>query len=156
MPTKQIKFSSNYRKEINVKSQQQPIAFLADEVAKEVGLEIMYAIYPILIEKIEAGNVYLGQGGNQINVGDIYDVYEMTESKIKDSYTGENLGNVEIKVGSIKITNKNSKFSVAQIIKSNYDLSEEFKSEKFMVKPSKAAEITETSSKEKRKIDQKW
>ena len=110
----------------------------------------------IKIEKIEAGNVYLGQGGNQINVGDIYDVYEMTESKIKDSYTGENLGNVEIKVGSIKITNKNSKFSVAQIIKSNYDLSEEFKSEKFMVKPSKAAEITETSSKEKRKIDQKW
>ena len=36
VPTKQIKFSSNYRKEINVKSQQQPIAFLADEVAKEV------------------------------------------------------------------------------------------------------------------------
>jgi hypothetical protein len=83
-------------------------------------------------------------------------VYEMTESKIKDSYTGENLGNVEIKVGSIKITNKNSKFSVAQIIKSNYDLSEDFKSEKFMVKPSKTAETTETSSKEKRKIDQKW
>ena len=129
---------------------------MAHEVAKEVGLEIMYAIYPILIEKIEAGNVYLGQGGGQINVGDIYDVYEMTESKIKDSYTGENLGNAEIKVGSIKKKHKNSKFSVAQITKSNYDLSENFKLEKFIVKPSKKTETTENSSKEKRKIDQKW
>ena len=156
MPTKQIKFSSNYRKEINVKSQQQPIAFLADEAAKEVGLEIMYAIYPILIEKIENGNVYLGQGGGQINVGDIYDVYEMTPSKIKDSYTGENLGNAEIKVGSIKITDKNAKFSVAQITKSNYDLSKDFKLEKFVVKPNKKIETAESGSKEQRKIDQKW
>ena len=156
VPTKQIKFSSNYRKEINVKSQQQPIAFLADEAAKEVGLEIMYAIYPILIEKIENGNVYLGQGGGQINVGDIYDVYEMTPSKIKDSYTGENLGNAEIKVGSIKITDKNSKFSVAQITKSNYDLSVDFKLEKFVVKPNKNLEATKTGSKEPKKIDQKW
>jgi phosphopantetheinyl transferase (holo-ACP synthase)/TolB-like protein len=156
VPTKQIKFSSNYRKEINVKSQQQPIAFLADEAAKEVGLEIMYAIYPILIEKIENGNVYLGQGGGQINVGDIYDVYEMTPSKIKDSYTGENLGNAEIKVGSIKITDKNSKFSVAQITKSNYDLSVDFKLEKFIVKPNKNLEATKTGSKEPKKIDQKW
>lgn len=156
VPTKQIKFSSNYRKEINVKSQQQPIAFLADEAAKEVGLEIMYAIYPILIEKIENGNVYLGQGGGQINVGDIYDVYEMTPSKIKDSYTGENLGNAEIKVGSIKITDKNSKFSVAQITKSNYDLSADFKLEKFVVKPNKKIQTNETGSKEPKKIDQKW
>jgi len=155
VPTKQIKYSSNLRKEYSLKSQQQPMAFLADKIAQDVGLEIMYAIYPILIEKIEADNVFLGQGGNQIKTGDLYDVYEISESKIKDSYTGENLGNIQVKVGQVEIIDKNSKFSVAKIVKSNYDLSSKFKPEKFMVKPSKQSnEINKNNN--KKEMDQKW
>jgi len=155
VPTKQIKYSSNLRKEYSLKSQQQPMAFLSDKIAQDVGLEIMYAIYPILIEKIEADNVFLGQGGNQIKTGDLYDVYEISESKIKDSYTGENLGNIQVKVGQVEIIDKNSKFSVAKIVKSNYDLSSKFKPEKFMVKPSKQSnEINKNNN--KKEMDQKW
>ena len=155
VPTKQIKYSSNLRKEYSLKSQQQPMAFLADKIAQDVGLEIMYAIYPILIEKIETDNVFLGQGGNQIKTGDLYDVYEISESKIKDSYTGENLGNIQVKVGQVEIVDKNSKFSVAKIVKSNYDLSSKFKPEKFMVKPSKQSnEINKNNN--KKEMDQKW
>ena len=155
VPTKQIKYSSNLRKEYSLKSQQQPMAFLADKIAQDVGLEIMYAIYPILIEKIETDNVFLGQGGNQIKTGDLYDVYEISESKIKDSYTGENLGNIQVKVGQVEIIDKNSKFSVAKIVKSNYDLSSKFKPEKFMVKPSKQSnEINKNNN--KKEMDQKW
>jgi len=155
VPTKQIKYSSNLRKEYSLKSQQQPMAFLSDKIAQDVGLEIMYAIYPILIEKIETDNVFLGQGGNQIKTGDLYDVYEISESKIKDSYTGENLGNIQVKVGQVEIIDKNSKFSVAKIVKSNYDLSSKFKPEKFMVKPSKQSnEINKNNN--KKEMDQKW
>jgi len=155
VPTKQIKYSSNLRKEYSLKSQQQPMAFLSDKIAQDVGLEIMYAIYPILIEKIEADNVFLGQGGNQIKTGDLYDVYEISESKIKDSYTGENLGKIQVKVGQVEIIDKNSKFSVAKIVKSNYDLSSKFKPEKFMVKPSKQSnEINKNNN--KKEMDQKW
>jgi len=155
VPTKQIKYSSNLRKEYSLKPQQQPMAFLADKIAQDVGLEIMYAIYPILIEKIETDNVFLGQGGNQIKTGDLYDVYEISESKIKDSYTGENLGNIQVKVGQVEIVDKNSKFSVAKIVKSNYDLSSKFKPEKFMVKPSKQSnEINKNNN--KKEMDQKW
>ncbi|MBL6758770.1 MAG: hypothetical protein ISQ17_03365 [Pelagibacteraceae bacterium] len=156
VPTKQIKYSSNLRKEYNLRSEQQPIAYLADVVAQEVGLEIMYAIYPILVEKIESENVFLGQGGNQIKIGDLYDIYEISDSKIKDSYTGENLGNIQTKIGQVKIVDKNSKFSVAKIVKSNYDLSSKFLPEKYMVKPAKKIEDLDKNKTNKKEMDQKW
>ena len=119
----------------------------------------MYAIYPILVEKIEDDMLFLGQGGNQIKIDDQYTIYERTETKIKDSYTGETLGNVEKVVGKAKIIDSNSKFSVAQIIEEKYDLSEDFKPRKYMVKPIKKVKKNKVSSKTKKKkkaIDQEW
>ena len=81
-------------------------------------------------------------------------------TKIKDSYTGETLGNVEKVVGKAKIIDSNSKFSVAQIIEQKYDLSEDFKSRKYMVKPIKEVKKTKRSNdkikKKKKAIDQEW
>ena len=53
----------------------------------------------------------------------------------------------------------NSKFSVAQIIEQKYDLSEDFKPRKYMVKPIKKIKKNKVSSKTKKKkkaIDQEW
>ena len=119
----------------------------------------MYAIFPILIEKIENELAYLGQGGSQLKVGDIYDVYERTDEKIKDTYTGEILGNVEKKVAKATITDVNSKFSVAEISEEKYDLAVEFKPTKFVVKPIKEKENVKTNkkkSKKKKKLDDEW
>ena len=157
--TGQIKYSSKVNLEVDLKKQSQPIPNLINLKAQNAGLEIMYAIYPILVEKIEDGVLYLGQGGNQIKVDDIYTIYERKESKIKDTYTGENLGNVEKVVGKASIIDSNTKFSVAKIIEQEYDLSEDFKPRKYMVKPYKKVKKKESSSKEKKKkkaIDQEW
>ena len=91
----------------------------------------------VLVEKIEDDLLYLGQGGNQIKVDDNFTIYERTDSKIKDTYTGETLGNVEKVVGKATIVDSNAKFSVAQITEQKYDLSEDFKPRKYMVKPIK-------------------
>ena len=157
--TGQVKYSSKVNLEVDLKKQSQPIPYLINLTAQNAGLEIMYAIYPILVEKIEDGVLYLGQGGNQIKVDDIYTIYERKESKIKDTYTGENLGNVEKVVGKASIVDSNTKFSVAKIIEQEYDLSEDFKPRKYMVKPYKKVKKKESSSKEKKKkkaIDQEW
>ena len=159
VPTNQIKYSSKVNLEIDLKKQNQPIPYLFNLTAKNAGLEIMYAIYPILVEKIEEDMLFLGQGGNQIKIDDDFIIYERTDSKIKDSYTGETLGNVEKVVGKAKIIDSNSKFSVAQIIEQKYDLSEDFKPRKFMVKPIKRVKKINVSSKTKKKkkaIDQEW
>jgi hypothetical protein len=159
VPTGQIKYSSKVALEVDIKKQTQPIPYLFNLIAQEAGLEIMYAIYPILVEKIEDDLLYLGQGGNQIKVDDNFTIYERTDSKIKDTYTGETLGNVEKVVGKATIIDSNAKFSVAQITEQKYDLSEDFKPRKYMVKPIKEIKKKKSSTKTKKKkkaIDQEW
>ena len=159
VPTGQIKYSSKVALEVDIKKQTQPITYLFNLTAQKAGLEIMYAIYPILVEKIEDDLLYLGQGGNQIKVDDNFTIYERTDSKIKDTYTGETLGNVEKVVGKATIIDSNAKFSVAQITEQKYDLSEDFKPRKYMVKPIKEIKKKKSSTKTKKKkkpIDQEW
>ena len=159
VPTGQIKYSSKVALEVDIKKQTQPIPYLFNLTAQKAGLEIMYAIYPILVEKIEDDLLYLGQGGNQIKVDDNFIIYERTDSKIKDTYTGETLGNVEKVVGKATIIDSNAKFSVAQITEQKYDLGEDFKPRKYMVKPLKEIKKKKSSTKTKKKkkaIDQEW
>ena len=150
VPTKQIKYASKIREEINLKKQSQPMAFFIEQSSLKIGQEILYAIYPILIEKIKGDIAYLGQGGMQIEIGDIYDIYEMSDEVIKDSRTGEKLGKMEFKVGEAEIIDKNAKFSIAKI-NSNDDLSENFKPVKYYVKPSKQPKKEKKTSKKKKK-----
>lgn len=160
VPTKQIKYSSDVNLEIDLKKQNQPLTYLSNLTAQKAGVEIMYAIYPILVEKIEGDLLYLGQGGNQISLNDQYSLYERTDQKIKDSYTGETLGNVEKKIGLVEIVDSNSKFSIAKIIETDKNLDNNFEPRKYMVKPYKyAKEIKKKKSserikKKKKKIDE--
>ena len=160
VPTTQIKYSSSVSLEVNLKKQNQPLVYLSDMTAQNAGVEVMYAIYPILVEKIEGGLLYLGQGGNQIKLNDQYSLYERSDEKIKDSYTGETLGNVETKVGLVEIIDSNSKFSVAKIIETDIELEGNFKPRKYMVKPFKSAkklkqnEAKEKIEKKKKKINE--
>ena len=162
VPTTQIKYSSSVNLEVNLKKQNQPLVYLSDMTARNAGVEVMYAIYPILVEKIEGDLLYLGQGGNQIKLNDQYSLYERSDEKIKDSYTGEILGNVETKVGLVEIVDSNSKFSVAKILESNVELDRNFKPRKYMVKPYKSAKklkqnkAKEKIEKKKKKIDETY
>ena len=104
-------------------------------------------------------NLFQLKKGNQIKVDDNFTIYERTDSKIKDTYTGETLGNVEKVVGKATIIDSNAKFSVAQITEQKYDLIEDFKPRKYMVKPIKEIKKKKSSTKTKKKkkpIDQEW
>ncbi len=158
VPTTQIKYSSSVNLEVDLKKETQLLPYLFNLTAKKAGVEIMYAIFPVLIEKIENQLAYLGQGGSQLKIGDVYDVYERTDEKIKDTYTGETLGNVEKKVAKATIIDVDAKFSVAEISEEKYDLSVDFKPRKYVIKPAK--EIIKTTKKKKKKkkksIDEEW
>ena len=157
VPTSQIKYSSSVNLEVDLKKETQLLPYLCNLTAKKAGVEIMYAIFPILIEKIDNELAYLGQGGSQLKIGDVYNVYERTDEKIKDTYTGEILGNVERKVAKATIVDVNAKFSVAEISEEKYDLTVDFKPTKFMVKPKKkTAKKTKKKKKKKKQIDEEW
>jgi len=150
VPTSQIKYSSDVNFDIDVGKSNQPLVDISQLSSQKAGVEIMYAIYPILVEKIEGELLYLGQGGNQIKLKDQYSLFERTEEKIKDSYTGETLGNVEKKIGLVEIVDSNSKFSVAKIIETEIDFKGQFEPRKYVLKPHKSAEdINQNQTKER-------
>jgi hypothetical protein len=81
---------------------------------QRLGKDILFAIYPLRVEKIIDNTLYIGQGGNQLNVGDEYQVFKLGE-QIKDTYTGESLGQIEELIGTAKIINVTSKMSSATL-----------------------------------------
>lgn len=111
--TRQVKFADLYLSDSGTTSTNADTQMITDAVS-EIGETILFAIYPLRVEKIDGQTIYIGQGGNQLDVGDEYDVFRLGE-QIEDSYTGESLGQVEEFVGFAKIENVTSKMSSAKV-----------------------------------------
>tara|TARA_X000000950_G_scaffold289462_1_gene413774 strand:- start:3058 stop:4278 length:1221 start_codon:yes stop_codon:yes gene_type:complete len=140
--TTQIKFSDTYKKSTN-----SSIDNVASDLALNIGEEIINSIYPIRIINASSTQVILGQGGKTMNTGDLFKVYQLGK-KMKDPYTGENLGREEIEVATIQIKTIKPKTSEAQILESIIRLSDAIKNQDtFIVRPFKKAKVFKTYSK---------
>ena len=95
--------------------------------------QILFSIYPVLVERIEGEDIYLGMGGKQFKKGKIYEIFEKGEPII-DSYTQESLGFVETLMGTIEITRVSSNYSKAKV-NDQIDLSVGFEPGKYLVRP---------------------
>ena len=126
------------------------------EVSTILGEEILFSVYPVLIEKISNGEIYLGQGGNQFKKGQQYEVFEKGE-KIIDTYTNEVIGNVETLVSKIEISSVSSGYSKAIFLDQENKLSEPVEAGKYIVRPISIASLdSEQIFKEnKEKIEKK-
>lgn len=139
VPTSQIMYSNDHRGVydlstfVNITSIESEIIRLA---TLEIGQDILYAIYPLRIEKIDIDTVFIGQGGMQLKENDEYFIYELGD-KIIDSYTNEVIGRIEKKVGKLIITNVGAKTSSGTIIEQDYILANDFELKKYIIKPNK-------------------
>jgi len=135
VPTSQIMFADDFRGIYDIDKNLQ--TSLESEIIKksslEIGSKILYAIYPLRIEKISGNLAFIGQGGLEINVDDLYNIYELGD-KIKSSYTNEYIGREEKIVGKLKIIEVGAKISTAEIIEEEYSLEDDFKPKKYIIK----------------------
>ena len=135
VPTSQIMFADDFRGIYDIDKNLQ--TSLESEIIKksslEIGSKILYAIYPLRIEKISGNLAFIGQGGLEINVDDLYNIYELGD-KIKSSYTNEYIGREEKIVGKLKIIEVGAKISTAEIIEEEYSLQDDFKPKKYIIK----------------------
>lgn len=83
--------------------------------ARSISTTITNAIYPLRIVEHSEEGIILNQGGKNIEMGAIYNVYALGK-KLIDPYTKEALGREEINVGQVEITRINTKVSYARII----------------------------------------
>ena len=111
--TRQIKYANLYLSDSGTDNINADTQMILDAVSK-IGNDILFAIYPLRVEKIEGEIIYLGQGGTQINIGDKFGVFRLGD-EINDSYTGESLGQIEEHIGTAIITSRTSKISTAKL-----------------------------------------
>jgi len=155
--TKQINNSNTLELQIPIKESAKKADMKAiSEVSTILGEEILFSVYPVLIEKISNGEIYLGQGGKQFKKGQQYEVFEKGE-KIIDSYTNEVIGNVETSFGMIEISSVSSGYSKAKYLDEENKLSEPVQQGKYIVRPISIASLdSEQIFKEKKeKIEKK-
>ena len=139
--TKQINNSNTLELQIPIKESAKKADMKAiSEVSTILGEEILFSIYPVLIEKISNGEIYLGQGGKQFKKGQQYEVFEKGE-KIIDSYTNEVIGNVETSVSKIEISSVSSGYSKAKFLDQENKLSEPVEAGKYIVRPISIASL---------------
>jgi len=81
----------------------------------ETATEMLDVIFPLRVVHVEAGEIYLNQGGIRVKEGEIYDVFE-SGRKVIDPSTGLKLPIDGRKLASIEIVRVAPKFSVGVLI----------------------------------------
>jgi hypothetical protein len=85
-------------------------------LAEKIAVHVADVIFPAKVISRRETQVMINRGeGAGVVVGDIFNAYAQGE-EVKDPDTGEVLGREEVKVGKVKITEVDPKFSKADVI----------------------------------------
>jgi hypothetical protein len=138
---------------------------LATQAADAISRQIVDAIAPIKVESVLGDQLFLGQGGKSIKVGQKYRLL-LAGDVIVDSYTKESLGRQEIEVGLIEIIEVQSKIAKAKVLNSSVNIAEKFTTSTFIVRlqseAAKTASAGASSKKSapvaalKKKVENDW
>ena len=155
--TKQISYSNTIEYKLTItENSKKPDIEIISKTSKILGEEILFSIYPVLVEKIVNGEIYLGQGGNQFQKSDQYELFEKGE-KIIDSYTNEVIGNVETSLGLIEITSVSTGYSKGKMLSKENNLPDDVSNGSYLVRPIKmdSVDSEKTFEENKEKIKKK-
>jgi len=144
--TSQVKFSDTTSISISSGS----VKKLRNLVANKTAETIINAIYPIRVIYINKQLLTLGQGGKSVKKDAKYNLVKLGDRMI-DPYTKESLGRKEDIVGTVKITNVQSKMSTAKIIKTQIKKIEELLQYDYIVRPIKSVNYGSVSADKKYK-----
>jgi curli biogenesis system outer membrane secretion channel CsgG len=128
-PTGQIKMADSWSGNISGGSQDGLITKAAEVISRQ----IVDAIAPIKVESVLGDQLFLGQGGKSIKVGQKYRLL-LAGDAIVDSYTKESLGRQEVEVGLIEVIDVQSKIAKAKVLKSSVNIAEKFPTSTFIVR----------------------
>ena len=112
--TKQVKMADLYVSDVGADTSN-PDTGMIKNASLSIGNYILSAIYPMRVEAIEDDMLFIGQGGKQVKVGNSYTLFQLGK-EIKDSYTGESLGKIEIKIGTVEVVQVTPKISTARLV----------------------------------------
>mgnify|MGYP000052760060 CR=1 FL=1 len=171
--TSQVKFADNailgfdresFEKAMGAGMRPNADIAMAEIASSKIGTQILDAIFPIMVVAVNRGVLTLNQGGDLVEAGAVYGVYERGP-KVYDPYTKESLGRSESKVGELKVERVTPKMSSASLAKGDLSIFKEFKIGKFVCRleksaPSRAQQneriVREKIKKKKSEYDDDW
>ena len=145
--TSQIKFADNsilgfdresFQKSMSSGMRPNANIAMAEIASSQIGTQILDAIYPIMVVAVNGGVLTLNQGGDLVETGAIYGIYERG-SKVYDPYTKESLGRTELKVGDLQVDRVTSKMSFGSLSKGDLLVFQDFKIGKFVCRLEQSA-----------------
>lgn len=115
--TTQVKFSDS----VGVTLKKHSLGDVGARMADIAGERVLNAIFPIRVLELSGKRLILGQGGDTVRANSEYKLIKLGKQLI-DPYTKEVLGHEEVEIGTVKVVTVQAKSSVAEIIKSEIDL----------------------------------
>jgi hypothetical protein len=89
---------------------------MVDKAAATAAAKVIGALFPILVIKVDADQIYLNRGeGAGLTVGETRELFSVGEALV-DPQSGEQLGQEETLVARIKVTRITPRFSVGQVV----------------------------------------
>ena len=88
---------------------------ISKKLGASIGKNILNAIYPIKVVGLTSNLATVAQGGGTLSIGERYNLVQLGKP-VKDPYTGESLGLIEIIVGLVEIINTQNNMSTATIL----------------------------------------
>tara|TARA_Y100001935_G_C17305040_1_gene511765 strand:+ start:663 stop:2744 length:2082 start_codon:yes stop_codon:yes gene_type:complete len=146
----QVKFAATAK----IHRESGKISNVADGIAASVGQKILNAIFPVYVLSVEGDQLTLGQGGDTIKKGAVYSLVKLGK-EIIDPYTQERLGQSETIVGSVRITDTQSKLSTAKVLKLDIGL-DTLLSDEFIVRPRKGTSAVAKKAKRMRDLEKEF
>ena len=117
----QIKYAGEIKvslsqNEMNGLSKEMMVERLMKKAASSIVLKSVAAIYPPVILQKTGKTVIVNISDNLVQIGDEYEVFNVSQENLIDPYTKESLGPIETYIGKIKITDVKPKYSVGQVV----------------------------------------
>lgn len=112
--TGQVIYAESIKKSFN-KNKDVSNIDISKKLGTNIGKSILNAIYPVKVVDINNSQATVAQGGGTLSIGEKYNLVQLGKL-VKDPYTGEPLGSVEIVVGLVEIISTQNNISTAKVL----------------------------------------
>ena len=132
VPSKRVKYADRVRYSYDDQTLRElsgsltvnrPGNLMLTDASRRICKQILEAIYPARVIKVVGDTVTLNEGGQGVEVDQIYDVFAVGED-LFDPYTKEKLGQAETLVGKIKIISSAAKMATGTVVEKSGDIAE--------------------------------
>jgi hypothetical protein len=90
---------------------------LAQEVGRRVADRVLDEVFPVQVIQRQGNMVFLNRGEDSgFKIGETLRIFSASGERLRDPYTGEDLGPMETQIGTIRVSDLRPKMTIAEVV----------------------------------------